>query len=468
MLAIRCQFLNGTYQATMPGSVGEPEWPPHPARLHAALVAAGWAIGGAQFPEEAYEALSWLERLPAPSLSFAASVSQRTAPSVYVPRNLTSAETSAVLSAMRAGRDSSRQSGRVLRRFPTSIPGEDPVWFLWDEEDTRHRPSIERLCREVQYLGSSRSPVCCDLMEDAPVKPTLEPGSGERLASLRVALPGFTDGLLSGRHAHPAPTFGVLAPYRRTSEPIAIDPPIPSGPFADLVVRAFDQSFPYTVLHAPMITRAFREAVLSRAGDAAPAILHGHDCNPHVAFLPLANVGHPHASGQIVGVAAAIPRRASDKERAQIIAAVDAVTELRNLGVGGSWRLRATRERTMRSLAPSRWIGPARRWQTVTPVILDRHPKSRRDEAFERALRDTFAHAGLPHPPARLDWSEIPWQAAAVPAPAYQGHSLPEGLRIHVEAIFEQPLRGPLLVGRGRYFGVGLLAPVGSDDDHDA
>jgi CRISPR-associated protein Csb2 len=468
VLAIRCQFLNGTYQAAMPGSVGEPEWPPHPARLHAALVAAGWAIGGTRFPEDAYEALSWLERVPAPSLSLPASVSQRTAPGVYVPRNLTSAETRDVLSAIRAGRDSSRQSGRVSRRFPTSIPGDDPVWFLWDEEGSTHRVAIERLTREVQYLGSSRSPVCCDLVEDAPANPTLQPGSGEGLSSLRVALPGFTDGLLSNRYVHPAPTFGVLTPYRQTSESIGMDLPTPSGPFADLVVRAFDQSFPYTILHAPMIARAFREAVLSRAGDGAPAILHGHECNPHVAFLPLANVGHMHASGQIVGVAAAIPGRASDTERAQIIAAVDGVTELRNLGVEGSWRLRAARERTMRSLAPSRWIGPARRWQTVTPVILDRHPKSRKDEAFEQALRDTFEHAVLPQAPERLEWSEIPWQAAAVPAPAYQGHNLPEGLRIHVEAIFEQPLRGPLLVGRGRYFGVGLFAPVDRDDDPDA
>jgi CRISPR-associated protein Csb2 len=467
VLAIRCQFVNGTYQAAMPGDVGEPEWPPHPARLHAAMIAAGWALGGARFPEDAYEALSWLERLPPPSLSCPIDVSQRTAPDVYVPRNLTSAETRDVLSAMRVGRDSSRQSGRVSRRFPTSIPGDDPVWFLWDEADSTHRPAIERLAREVQYLGSSRSPVCCDLVEDAQVPPTLLPGSGEVVSSLRVAMPGFTDGLLVSRHVHPAPTFGVPTPYRRASEPVPISVPTPSGTFTDLVVRAFDQSFPFTILHTPMIAHAFREAILAHAGDGAPAILHGHERNPHVAFLPLANVGHMHASGQIVGVAAAIPGDASDDERTQIIAAVDAVTHLRNLGVAGSWRLRPARERTLRSLAPSRWIGPARRWQTVTPVILDRHPKSRSDEAFERALYATFEHAGLPLVPERLEWSEIPWQAAALPAPAYQDHRLPSGLRIHVEVIFEQPLRGPLLVGRGRYFGVGLLAPVHLGNDHD-
>lgn len=466
MLAIRCQFLNGTYQAATPGAVGEPEWPPHPARLHAALVAAGWALGGDRFPDDAYQALTWLEQLPAPSLACRDDVSRRTAPSVYVPRNLTAAETRDVLSAMRAGRDPSRQSGRVSRRFPTSVPGDEPVWFIWDDADRTHRAALVRLAREVQYLGSSRSPVCCDIDEDVTVAANLVPGSGSRASSLRIADPGFTDGLLSNRHVHPAPTLGALMPYRPALGPASAEESAARGPFADLVVRAFDQAFPYTIWQTAMVARAFREAVLAQAGDDAPAILHGHGRNPHAAFLPLANVGHAHASGQIVGAAVAIPGDATDAERAQIISAVNEVSELRNLGTGKPWRMRPGGERTLLALAPHRWAGPARKWQTVTPVILDAHPKNRSEEAFERALRQTFANAGLPHPPDRLDWSEIPWQPAAVPAPSYKGHGLPDGLRIHVEATFEQPLRGPLLVGRGRYFGVGLFAPVRSEKAH--
>ena len=354
----------------MPGAVSEPEWPPHPARLHAALVAAGWAIGGGErFPDDAYDALTWLERQPAPALACPDDVGRRAAPDVYVPRNLTAAESRDVLNAIQAGRNSSRQSGRISRRFPTSVPGDEPIWFVWNAESSTHLPALERLAREVQYLGSSRSPVCCDIVAGNAATTNFVPGSGAGSSSLRVAIAGCTDSLLASRHVHPPPAFGRFAPYGRTATPAATTRHSTRGPFADLAIRSFDKGFPYTILHASKIARAFREAVLANAGDGAPAILHGHSCNPHSAFLALANVGHAHASGQIVGAAVAIPRSATDAERAQIIAAVNAVSELRNLG-SVAWKMRPGSERTLLALAPHRWTGPARTWQTVTPLIL--------------------------------------------------------------------------------------------------
>ncbi len=333
MLAIRCQFLNGTYQAAAPGDIGEPEWPPHPARLHAALVAAGWAIGGDTFPDDARAALEWLERLDEPALDCPAEVSYRTAPGVYVPRNLTTAEVGDVLSAMRAGRDPARQSGRVMRSFPTSIPGDEPVWFLWETDENRHRGALDCLAREVQYLGSSRSPVCCDVTDDMRA-PTLRPVQSGGTHALRVARPGLTEALIAARGTYPPPPTASFAAYGSPDAPEP-QPTTGAGPLDSLVVRALDRRFPLTILHTAVLTRAVREAVLAHAGDDAPAVLHGHGCNPHVAFLALANVGHTHASGQLLGIAAAIPRRADLGERRGIIDAVEAVKELHNVGVGG-------------------------------------------------------------------------------------------------------------------------------------
>ena len=121
--------------------------------------------------------------------------------------------------------------------------------------------------------------------------------------------------------------------------------------------------------------------------------------------------------------------------------------------------MREGAERTVRTLAPARWQRSACRWQTVTPVILDRYPKRGGRAALDHALRMTFSNAGAPAP-AQISCASISWQAAAVPALAYRGGGLPDGLRVHVEATFAEPVRGPLLVGRGRYFGVGLFAPV--------
>lgn len=467
VLALRCEFLNGTYQASLPGSVDEPEWPPHPARLHAALIAAGWAIGGGRsFPDDAHQALRWLERQPAPAIAQPECVSARSAPEVYVPRNLTSAESRDVLNALRAGRDPSRQIGRVSRTFPTTVTGDQPVWYVWEHDDAAYRPALERLAREVQYLGSSRSPVCCDLAEDPPrqtLRP-LEPGEAIPTATLRTADEGFTDQLIASRHKHPPRTIGALTSYGPAQPMGQPRAQALGGPFRELVVLAFERTFPFTILNTPLVAQAFREAVLSHAGDDAPAVLHGHGCNPHVAFLPLANVGHPNANGQIMGMAIAIPEGASEQERELILKATGAVTELRNRDLPGTWRLRPARERTLRTLSPSRWTGPARRWQSVTPVILDRHPKSRSDATMERALRATFSNAGAPEP-EQMDWSEIPWQPAAVPAPAYRGMGLPDGLRLHIDVTFQTPVRGPLLVGRGRYLGVGMFSPASPDDE---
>lgn len=458
VLAIRCQFLNGTYQAAAPGRIGEPEWPPHPARLQAALIAAGWAIGGDEFFAEALEALEWLEQLPPPALDYPHAGS-RSQPLVFVPRNLTSAEIGDVMSSMRAGRDASRQSGRVSRRFPTTIPGDDPVWFIWNGAGDQHVDTLTRLAREVAYVGSSRSPVCCDVVIDQAhiPEPKIAPTTEGGALALRVARNGFTAGLLAARDMQTPPTHGALLPYTGLPPAHPSEPRF-AGPFDELITHALDGSFPLTVLHAPLVARAMREAVLAHAGDDAPAILHGHGRNPHIAFLPLVNVGHAHANGQIVGIAVAVPRDASDAERDAILAATGSIDELHNLGVG-SWKLLPASKRQIKALAPVRWIGPARRWQTVTPVILDRYPKRRSDEALDTAIRDTLTHAGVPSP-VQIRCSPMPSQAAAVPAPAYTGNDLPDGLRLHVDITFDQPMRGPLLAGRGRYFGVGLFAAL--------
>jgi CRISPR-associated protein Csb2 len=457
MLAIRCQFLNGTYQAAAPGRIGSAEWPPHPARLHTALVAAGWATGGERFPDAARAALRWLERQPSPSLAFG-EAGHRDSPTMFVPRNLTTAEVGDVISAIRAGRDPSRQNGRVQRQFPTTIPGDAPAWFMWDSDEPTHVAALTTLAREVSYLGSSRSPVCCDVVTERAEIPeaTIAPAGGAGVRALRVARAGFTDRLLGARETWPQPTHGAMLGYDSPTTADGLEPR-EDRPFNELVVHPFEPSFPLTLLHASLVTRALREAVLAHAGNDAPPIVHGHGRNPHIAFLALPNVGHNYSDGRILGVALAIPTDASDSEREAAITAVGKVETLRNLGIG-SWRLLPARNLSTPMLSPTRWIGPARRWQTVTPVILDRHPKRRTDEALDVAIRATLSHAGVPSP-RDIRCARVPWQTAALPAAAYRGSDLPNGLRLHLDLTFEHPVEGPLFAGRGRYFGVGLLKP---------
>jgi CRISPR-associated protein Csb2 len=435
MSAVRCQFLLGTYQASDPlVGFGKAEWPPHPARLHAALVAAAWALGDGTNPRpDALAALRELERTP-PSLVLPAAAT-RTPATAYVWQN---------------PKRTVRRRGE--RQFPAVVVGDNPVWFRFDLEPTP--PVLRELAEAIAFVGSSRSPVCCDVVDELPPLDGIElvPANGGP-RTLRVARPGFTDELVEHRFEFPPVAFGAMQAYTRKEGEA---PVLGHGPFSELLVARFVDAFPLTLHHAALVTGALRQAVLAQAGDSAPAVLHGHGCNPHTAFLALPDVGHKHATGALRGVAIALPGAIESADRDAAVAAFRAVRRLRVDRRLAPVRLEPGGE--LRSLAPSRWIGPARIWRSVTPIVVDRHPKPA-SGGVEGALRVAAANALLPET-IRIEANAVPFLAGVPLARGFRGE-IPRGMRVHVELEFAEPVRGPILVGRGRYLGIGLLAPAG-------
>jgi CRISPR-associated protein Csb2 len=107
------------------------------------------------------------------------------------------------------------------------------------------------------------------------------------------------------------------------------------------------------------------------------------------------------------------------------------------------------------TLSVERWVGPARDWATVTPVVLDRFPRQGRSPRDE--LLASIANAGLPEP-TEVQLLAGPPLAGAPPGGAMRGE-VPPGMRVHARLRFEQPVRGPVLAGRGRFRGVGVFLP---------
>lgn len=459
MLALRCQFLQGTYQASPPGAPGTAEWPPHPGRLHVALVAAAWALGGDEAESEDLDALRWLEAQGAPEIACPDEAVVRDAPIVYVPRNLSKAEVGDASGRIRRGEDIGRQVGRTDRRFPTMVVGDDPVWFVWrsadPDESTRAR--LTRIVEGVQYLGSSRSPVACALANDPPESTHL-PGARGRAIALRIAAPGMTDQVVALREREASPGLGATVVYGDQGEGVDALPPT-AGVFDSLVILRRIGGFPLGIQHAGLVAERFRAAVLSHAGDDAPAILHGHDRNPHVAYLALPNVGHPYSDGAIMGVAAAVPRDSTQKEIREIVAAASGVDHLAVHNGLVPWRLEPASGDGPRSLDPATWIGPSRYWATATPILLDRHPKPNQGETVEDMVRLGFEHVGLPTPDA-IQANTIPFLHGAVPARVHRAPANRQAAGLHVRVEFDHEVRGPLVVGRGRYVGLGLLKPI--------
>lgn len=422
-------------------------------------------------------ALRWLENAGPPTIAFPATAARRTSPTVYVPRNPTTQELSYARGRLRKGDlvAFQRSFGRVDRTFPTMVLGDEPVWLAWPdaEPDLELRSTIEMLAGYVAYIGSSRSPVACAVVDsqDAP-EPTLVPVNGTGTYVLRVAGAGFTDELIQERYERGG-VAGTGQPYRpfgsigeRTDG--AGQQPL-SGPFGRLVVLQRLHGFRLTLAHTTIVARALRAAVLSNAGDDAPPILHGHGRNPHVAFLPLASVGNRYAGGEIRGFALAIPADATDEEEAAIL---DAVHRIKRVAITHEivpWRVEhlpdpATvgepdPDSALRTLDPGRWIGPADSWATTTPMVLDRHTRPGRQESAEDMVKLAFANALIPEP-SSVEISKTPYIGGAVPVGVHVANGAPRGALWHVRVRFERPVRGPVLAGRGRYMGTGLFVPV--------
>src|SRR3954454_21793932 len=84
MLALEVEFLLGRYAATDFRDRERSEWPPHPARLFSALVAAAHESG---LGESARAALLWLETLEPPHLAAEATPAEQPPVTVFVPVN---------------------------------------------------------------------------------------------------------------------------------------------------------------------------------------------------------------------------------------------------------------------------------------------------------------------------------------------------------------------------------------------
>lgn len=108
-------------------------------------------------------------------------------------------------------------------------------------------------------------------------------------------------------------------------------------------------------------------------------------------------------------------------------------------------------------------------WQTVTPMVLPLKRPKGRVSAAERAdhesrvagtVLNSLRHAGVRTPVEAIHLQREPFQKKGMRVDGYEASERFESrLRYHVELIFAEPYRGALLLGDGRFMGLGLFAP---------
>ncbi len=400
---------------------------------------------------------------------------------------------------------------RQPRTFPSVTPSDPTVRFVWQDAipAETQREALDRLLARVARLGHSATLVACHLETQPPRSATLVPreGGGQ---SLRVPRAGLLDRLEREFDRHhgikerllPAAMVGYGPPDpQRTSAAVGNL----SGDWFLLEIRTRDpdtkQMQALRNTRSLELARAVRGALLAHA-EPDTGIVSGlwpdGSHRPHLAVTPLASVGHRWADGTIRGVAVMLPATVTPTERAIVEHAVadwrsDGLT-VQLSGSTGSLRVSFDPARLVPAepvtstdalwtdkplaLRRSTWCRPSRHWVSVSPVALDRAVPGLhegRDEA-ELAARESLArsctHTGLPEPtqivigPAGM--------AAAVPHAPGRGsrRTFPRfiaagtGQRkqcIHAALTFPEPVRGPVLIGAGRYLGYGLFLPVKED-----
>ena len=236
-----------------------------------------------------------------------------------------------------------------------------------------------------------------------------------------------------------------------------------------------------------------------------PEFVSGHQpggeasCLPHLTLIPLADVGFEYSEGRLMGFAVVLPRQleqiraqqekdwlaglVSDTQWQLFRRAVDRLTHLEFGKPGepdkGVWNVQLLAESSKKSLQPARYLRAARSWASVTPIVLDRFLKEKDLAAREAEAAGIFTTAcrniGLPEPQSvRLSkhsaFRGVPGATPSGRNPAWMGWRLPSALEnrmlTHVVVTFAEPVRGPVLLGAGRFVGLGLCLPL--PEGHDA
>jgi CRISPR-associated protein Csb2 len=196
------------------------------------------------------------------------------------------------------------------------------------------------------------------------------------------------------------------------------------------------------------------------------AFVLGHtsadDLGHRLSFVPLPSIGHAHSDGGIRRVLIAEPPGAAGAESE----ALDLLrVKLAGTVLGDS---DGVPRAVLVPVADGSKVLPfflrrSRNWETVTPVILHGHNAARGRISLaktERLLRQAFDAAGFPEPLLReLAFQRAPYWAGCEAA---IGIRVPRHLapwpRVHVHVEFAEPVEGPVLVGIGRHYGIGVFA----------
>ena len=483
MLLIRAEYLMGRAYASSfdEGDRKETaEWPPHPARLFSALVAA-WGETGEN--ENQHKLLLWLEQLSAPEIYFSTLFWVRKNVTVYAPvndfNNIIPEDKKTKKLYWKSTLVNSRL--RKERKFPNSTPESTEVFFAWPNAEIEpvHSNALQSLLRLVPYLGNSMSLVHLSMAKTVPAGLTCWKPNEAGQEKIRTV---YQHRMAELVHNHKEFVKTGLKIFRSSGGKIENYGQVENETtesksiFTSFAVLRLRSEYRLGLFSTLKITQTMRSALMKSFGkEPAPWFISGHSSDSteqnrkpsheaRLALVPLPDVAHPFADGHLMGIGLAVPANLSLAEQNRIWVAANSVRHLTLGQLGVAEIESAGMDAPQFALHGESWSRPSRVWATVTPIVLDRFP--RKNDRFgpeaEETIRKACGNIGLPEPAwvNVLPMSPLAGVPSAAEFPGYQTNPA-RPLHFHVHAVigFDKPVEGPVILGAGRYLGYGFMRP---------
>lgn len=490
VLLISVRFHEGWYH----GSGG----PPSPARLFQSLVA-GAGISG-PLDEETVEALGWLEEQDPPIIGSPHTTSQRSYVN-YVPNN----EADAYNGYQERIKKAEKRIAPLL--FDPAVPFLF-AWKLTDDAAVEAAKRILPLADRVYQLGR-----CIDmawawaellseekLHERLRVYPGVIRHPSAGVGEVDCPTPGSLKRLLqrhqAGAHQFARTAAGKGQNVRQRPKPKwrKVNYEGVASRFLVELRRSDDAGFaPWPLERSSVLVgsvrdlavKKLRRALTNRIPEIDRVLIgrkpngeNGGPTSARVRIIPLASIGHPQADMLIRRILVEVPGECP--LRADDIAWAVSGLRLDHPVLDEPIDLTSSDDQ-----APLGFYGVGKRariWRSVTPVALAEAERRRIDphrvktddkekkpghEKRAEHFRASFAVAqALRHANVAAKVSSLRFQREPLDLRGVRVESFAEGTRFskhclwHVEIEFESLVSGPLVIGDGRFLGLGVMRPV--------
>lgn len=490
-LLIEIRLLDGRYH-------GQVDWPPSPFRVFQALVAGAysgrWTAEAEAQRVRKDTAFEWLEGCNAPVIASPHARKARGV-EVYVPNN----DLDSV-----GGDPANMAKIRGSRKLfaPHIFDRDVPILYAWPFEDVdRHAVSMCEFAERLHTLGYGIDAAFARAeilpWSDAEMRllahggPIAHPGAAvSGRIQLQCPLPGSLKSLRT-RHRSGVTRFQYRdegsssslafrkAPaslsrevaYEQSSTHLLFDLRRADGTFHVLgIERALELAIAVRDRALLRLRNAFRDksAEIERSIKGSRESTDA-DKLQRLRFLPLASIGHAHADMGLRRIAVELPPQCPlrsddvawalsgenlsvDRETGEIVNDLPTLVHAEDRGMLEHYG-----------------IGEfsTRRWRTITPMALPSGRQMARaggerladEQNAVAAVRQALRHAGHSAGGVGIRIQREPFRANGARAEVFAFNRFDARRLVHVELTFDAPKTGSLVLGDGRFLGLGLFSP---------